>query len=570
MSDHASKHRARGIAVHGCRLALLAMVLLLIHFKYRQHLAAQPTAAATDLDLAVVGELFPAAAAVNEPAGDGDGRAVLDANDNVLGRVIQTSPTADHIVGFSGPTNMLIALDADGRIAGFAILSSRDTRDHVRQIEPVNTFLAPLIGLAPSQAVAAVGNVDAVSGATLTSMAIQEGIALRLGGERRSLRFPEPLTVEDARPLFPDVAAVRQDQRHASLWEVRDAQDVRQGTLLRTAPAADNIVGYQGPTETLIGLDPQGLIVGIRLRKSYDNEPYVGYVAEDEWYFLTLFNDMTLEELARLDLAEAEIEGVSGATMTSMAVAHGLIAAAEARQQAAHAEPPPAKPWLAWTARDYGTGAVIALGLLIGMTSLRANKWLRVGFQLLLIGYLGLMNGDMLSQAMLVGWAQAGVPWRTAGGLLLLTVAALIVPVATRRNIYCSHLCPHGAVQQLVKKRLPWQLTLPPKLAAVLHAIPTLLLAWCILVAMLLLPFSLVDIEPFDAWVFYVAGWATITVAVVGLGASLFVPMAYCRYGCPTGALLNWLRFNARSDQWTRRDWVALGLALLAAGLWLV
>ena len=81
------------------------------------------------------------------------------------------------------------------------------------------------------------------------------------------------------------------------------------------------------------------------------------------------------------------------------------------------------------------------------------------------------------------------------------------------------------------------------------------------------LPFSLVDIEPFDAWVFYVAGWATITIAVIGLVASLFVPMAYCRYGCPTGAVLGYLRFHSRSDRWTRRDWVALGLVLFAAVL---
>ena len=61
---------------------------------------------------------------------------------------------------------------------------------------------------------------------------------------------------------------------------------------------------------------------------------------------------------------------------------------------------------------------------------------------------------------------------------------------------------------------------------------------------MLSLPVSLVDIEPFDAWVFRVAGWATITVAIVGLVASLFVPMAYCRYGCPTGALLKFLQVS--------------------------
>jgi polyferredoxin len=80
----------------------------------------------------------------------------------------------------------------------------------------------------------------------------------------------------------------------------------------------------------------------------------------------------------------------------------------------------------------------------------------------------------------------------------------------------------------------------------------------------------LVDIEPFDAYLFPVAGWATITIALVGLAASLFVPMAYCRYGCPTGALLQFLRFNAASDRWSSRDWVAATYTGLAAVLYLV
>jgi polyferredoxin len=98
--------------------------------------------------------------------------------------------------------------------------------------------------------------------------------------------------------------------------------------------------------------------------------------------------------------------------------------------------------------------------------------------------------------------------------------------------------------------------------------LPGVLLAWCVAVAMLHLPFSLVDIEPFDAWVWRIAGWATITIAVVGLAASLFVPMAYCRYGCPTGAMLEFLRFNAHSDRWSPRDWTALALVTFAFAVW--
>ena len=94
-------------------------------------------------------------------------------------------------------------------------------------------------------------------------------------------------------------------------------------------------------------------------------------------------------------------------------------------------------------------------------------------------------------------------------------------------------------------------------------------LGWVLVVAMLHLPYSLVPIEPFDAYIVRVAGWATITVAVVGLLASLFVPMAYCRFGCPTGAMLSFLRFHARSDRWGARDAVALAFVVGALIVWL-
>tara|TARA_B100001964_G_C14014327_1_gene500856 strand:- start:487 stop:750 length:264 start_codon:yes stop_codon:yes gene_type:complete len=84
------------------------------------------------------------------------------------------------------------------------------------------------------------------------------------------------------------------------------------------------------------------------------------------------------------------------------------------------------------------------------------------------------------------------------------------------------------------------------------------------------LPFGLVDIEPFDAYVVKVAGWSAITIAIVGLVASLFIPMAYCRYGCPTGAMLKFLRLGAASERFGPRDVFATILALVAFGLYLL
>jgi NosR/NirI family nitrous oxide reductase transcriptional regulator len=75
---------------------------------------------------------------------------------------------------------------------------------------------------------------------------------------------------------------------------------------------------------------------------------------------------------------------------------------------------------------------------------------------------------------------------------------------------------------------------------------------------------SLVNIEPFDAYLFRVAGAITLSIAVVGLIASAFVPMAYCRFGCPTGAMLNLFILGGSRGGLIKRDYAVFFLLALA------
>jgi NosR/NirI family nitrous oxide reductase transcriptional regulator len=90
-------------------------------------------------------------------------------------------------------------------------------------------------------------------------------------------------------------------------------------------------------------------------------------------------------------------------------------------------------------------------------------------------------------------------------------------------------------------------------------------LAFAILAVVLPLPVNLVDLEPFDGYLLGVAGVAALVIFAVSLVASLFVPMAYCRYGCPTGALLDHLRLNRHSGRFSWRDTVLLACLISAA-----
>ncbi len=560
MKQAGSRHGRFSLAVlvHAGRVGLFCAIVLLIHAEHRRftRLQAQIPQA---IELADSQSLFPQAAAL-QASGERPGAIVLDDERHELGYVLLSSPESDTIIGYSGATTSLLAFGPDDRLVGIRVLRSGDTVEHAAKVRSDERFATAFKGLSWNAGRAAT-QVDAVSGATLTSLAVIEGVATKLNGERPSLRFPAQLVLKDVHELYLDAERVVADARQPGFSDVFNADGKRLGSILRTSPQADHEQGYQGPSDSLLAFDDTGKATRFVVRQSYDNQPYVGYV-RDEASFQSILSGVTVGELASLDPKKAEIEGVSGATMTSMAVIRGLSKAA--RGSLTHPAPPVAKQSI--RPRDMGTLVVLVTACLVAFTRLRGSRIARTVFQLIVLIYLGFMNGDMLSQAQLVGWAQSGVPWEVAPGLILLSGAALVLPVMTKRQIYCQHICPFGAAQQLVHGRIKVRPAALQRWAAKLGWLPAGLLVVVVGAGMFHWNLSLTALEPFDAFSIGVAGLATTVIAIVGLSASAFVPMAYCRYGCPTGAMLNFLRFNSRSHEITRRDLLAIAL-VIAAGV---
>ena len=386
---------------------------------------------------------------------------------------------------------------------------------------------------------------------------IIRGHAVRLRVEGHA-----PITVEEVRAIFPAAASVDDDDGPRGGAFVRDGSGTQIGYVVRTAPHTDAIVGYRGWTDTLIAFDHALHVAGVRIRSSQDTREHVEDVRDDR-HFLKTWNGKPWEEVARVTPEEAGIEGVSGASMTSLAVAEAIQRRLQMADALLAIQPSPVRI----RARDLGLAAVIAAALVLAFTKKRQR--LRRGFQVLVIVYVGFVTGDLLAQSLIAGWAANGVPWRSAPGLVLLLAAALAVPWATRKPLYCQQLCPHGAAQELLGRIAPkrWRVALPKDFARGLRWLPALLLALVVAVTILALPIELANLEPFDAYLIRAAGGATITLAVVGLIASLFVPLAYCKYGCPTGALLEFIRGRGTTDRFGRRDIAAALLVALAAVL---
>ena len=562
--------------IHSVRVAVVVALALLVHRGHQRRLqdATPPNLEATAVTS--LQRFLPEVAAVGGGSAAVEGGwKLLDAEGNVIGTMLQTSPAGDAAIGFSGPTNLLLVCDDDLRIAGVSLLSSGDTRDHVAAVLRDEAFWQQFVGRPLASLVKPEQPPHTTASATLTSLAIAEAISQRLGGGTASSRFNQPPTLADLQQIFPDATRVEADPGDPAVSRLYDAADLPLGWSLRTSPAADDVIGYQGPTDSVVGFDSAGRVCGLLVLNSFDNEPYVGYV-RDDWSFRKLFAGRTFSELAGAGTELAAVEGVSGATMTSQAVACGIIEAvvAEATRRQ-HEQRSFATDLAAWAGSvegpQWGAVAVIAVGLVTGYSRLRGHRFGRLILPVVVLAYLGFGAGAVLSQAQLWGWAAVGLP-RGATVLLFLTAVALLTPVTTGRNIYCAHLCAHGSAQQLLAKvirpqRRRWLEPARRQLVRLLRKVrwlPAALLGVAAMATIFGLPFSLVDLEPFDAYVPAVAGSLALILFFISLLTSCLSPMAYCRHGCPTGALLEQLRFHGRSHQFNWRDGL-LGLCLLAA-----
>ena len=299
-----------------------------------------------------------------------------------------------------------------------------------------------------------------------------EGIAKRFGAKAVSLRFPDPLTLEEARFLFPDAAGLAPDPQLPGWQAVSGAAGALRGYVVRTSPAADNVTGYAGPTECLVAVAPdRQTLLRVRLRKSYDTDDYVERVVEDGEY-LKLLTRWKVAQWPGLDFEAEKIEGVAGATLTSFAVAEGIRQ--RFRQDVAQ---PSGTGWRWPGVKDGALWLFSAGAVLLAFSGWRGSRAVRLGWQLLLVGGLGLWLGQFVTLGLLAGWARNGLPWEQAAPLVVLAGAALLVPWGARRQLYCHQVCPHGAAQEILGRVSGRALQLPERLHRALRLVPGLLLA---------------------------------------------------------------------------------------------
>lgn len=499
--------------------------------------------------------VFPNTVSIGDPS---EGiYPLMDAHgQSPIGWATSSYPQGSKIQGYSGPSEVLVIFDTNRAVKAVRFLNSADTAGHVKMVREDVPFWEQWTGKAESS----LGKLEkprVVSGATLTSEAIARGVAARFGAEGMDEWFPEPLKLEQLTKWFPEADSIKETKEPGAYQILKG--DTALGTVLRSSRMGVSARGFNGTSDVIVSLDTSGeKVLGVGFLGSRDNVPYIDDVRE-EMKYSDAFTDKHVAEILKEDPEGSDSLFVSGASVTTYAVIESVH---EMLRRHLAEESRHGFPWKSALAFSW-----IGLGAVVGLAKWGNKAKVRLSFAVISVAA-GVTLGWMVSQDQLVGWGSNGFNVRSALPLLVLTAVAMIVPAFTGKNIYCARICPHGAAQtlagQVIKKRFP----LPKKVHGIMERVPWLTLGVIWVLAFLGSGIPFAFFEPFETWSSGFIAFIPAAIFTVGLIAALFLPQAYCHYGCPTGAMFKFL--THAPGRWTSKDTIAGALILASFVLVLI
>ena len=373
--------------------------------------------------------------------------------------------------------------------------------------------------------------------------------------------------------LILAAAAILRDGRILGhdLREAHEAKALKNDTLevtpdgafvVNTKPLAKDVQGYGGPVPLKIHIK-DGRVAAVEAEPNAESPDFFNRAKE----LLNHWQNKSVDEA----LAE-DVDAVSGATFSSKAIiANMQRGLAYAKQHGQLGEDgsvgalgTSASPIEGGSAGALGTSAppivgsvsnsvgaletsappivaliVVLLGAVVPL--FYNNRRLHLVQLAVNVVVLGLWTGTFVSYTLFLRVFSGGVSLSAIGALaapLLMLIVALIYPLAGRSGHYCANICPFGSAQELAGKLSRRKLRITPRVLKLLSVLRNLL--WGVLMALLLTGTctAWIDYELFTAFLYSSASvWVTVLAALF-LVLSVWVPRPYCRFVCPTGALI--------------------------------
>ena len=253
--------------------------------------------------------------------------------------------------------------------------------------------------------------------------------------------------------------------------------------------------------------------------------------------FTLAYRPLGVPERSTLDfqLSGLPLDLASGESLLSPTEIESILNAENGWLKKFFADPPWGEtPW-----QKLGLLLFILAGCMAAFFTKRASiRWLTL---LLTFSYLGFIDGGFVSVSHLVNIIKLGPAFLLSNLPLLLIFSFTVVTTLLWGRLFCSSLCPFGALQDFITRFGPrrWRSRVPQGIHENAIYLKYLILGLILTVAVVAEQVSLFQyFEPFGTLFFMDGTLALFSILIAFLAACFVVPRFYCRYACPLGAAL--------------------------------
>ena len=563
---------------------------------------AQPLVAqdALIVDRELLHEVMPAADSFSEKSGEPPVYRAYKtdadaAEPELIGYLFETPDLPPEEIGYSAPIDVLVGIDLNGTLTGIKILYYRESYKSIRgdflateqfpnQFETKNVADGFRVGR----------DVDGVSRATISSWAVARGI-------RNAARRVARVYLTDSEY----VTNTNADARALRLLEAQSWEDMIDNGLvskldvtlgdMTTLELSFAFMGHDGLGELLVGVNDYSradreasnrvmngnmILVGVdgdasmpfrqerlavmqgeevfpieRRRFVYVGSADAGKIAKQVRFAgamvlddridisraFTILYDIgepiaSFEELAQVDyqVPPLPLALVQGTELPAEFLAILDDEYDDEEDAGSFASLINNAPWAE-------VAALLLLFALVMTSFLRKSaslRWVTLAYTLV---YLGFIDGTFLSVSHITNGIKLGPSLFLADLPLLLIVVFTLVTTLFWGRVFCSSLCPFGALQDFLTRFVPHKLQI--RVPQALHD-KALYIKYGILLLLIVMALTYSELsvfqyfEPFGT-IFYqsqsILLWG---ILLAFLAASSVVSRFYCRYACPLGAAL--------------------------------
>lgn len=582
------------------RPLLLLLVLTFAGLLSSPLVAAQ---AALEVDEELLHKVMPAADSFSEKSGEPPVYRAYKTNagtaePELIGYLFETPDLPPEEIGYSAPIDVLVGIDLAGTLTGIKVLYYRESYKSIRgDFLATERFPNQFKNKTLSDGFRVGRDVDGVSRATITSWAVARGIrnaARRMArvyltdseyiassnSDARALRSLESKSWED---MIADGLVARLDvpvgdmttlelsfafMGHDGLGELlvgtndysradREASNrVRDGNMVLVGIDGDASMPFR--QERLAVMQGEEIFPIERRRFVYVGSADEGKIAQQ----VRFAGAMVLDD--RIDITRAfKILYDTGEQMSSfedlaqvdyqvpplpLALALGtpvppefLLAQEDAFEGFDDYENEGVFASLINNASWAEVAALLVLFALVMTSFLRKSaslRWVTLAYTLV---YLGFINGTFLSVSHITNGIKLGPRLFLTDLPLLLIVVFTLVTTLFWGRVFCSSLCPFGALQDFMTRFMPRKLQkeLPQALHDKAIYIKYAILALLVTMALAYSELSVFQyFEPFGTLFYQSQSLLLWGILLAFLAASSMVNRFYCRYACPLGAAL--------------------------------